>query len=93
MAIAGSGQALGASIWWGAALLLAYGLGHNVLLLGAGATPGATMAMARRFEGLQTWLPGRHSFAALLGLAGAWLLIQGLSIVDWLHESGPQENE
>ena len=37
LAIAGSGSALGASMLWGAALLLAYGIGHSALLLLAGA--------------------------------------------------------
>jgi cytochrome c-type biogenesis protein len=78
LAIAGSGAALGASMAWGAALLLAYGLGHSVLLLLAGAMPSAASALIARFSRWDAWLPGRRSFAALMLLAGAWWVAQGL---------------
>lgn len=80
LALAGSGSAFGASMGWGAALLLAYGLGHSALLLVAGAMPGAATAMVQRFAALQPWLPGRRSFAALLALAGAWWVGTGLGL-------------
>ncbi|MBA3058790.1 MAG: cytochrome c biogenesis protein CcdA [Gammaproteobacteria bacterium] len=78
LAIAGSGAALGASMAWGAALLLAYGLGHSVLLLLAGAMPSAASAMIARFSRWDAWLPGRRSFAAVMLLAGLWWVAQGL---------------
>ena len=78
LAIAGSGAALGASMAWGAALLLAYGLGHSVLLLLAGAMPSAASAMIARFSRWDAWLPGRRTFAAVMLLAGAWWMGQGL---------------
>jgi cytochrome c-type biogenesis protein len=78
LAIAGSGAALGASMAWGAALLLAYGLGHSVLLLLAGAMPSAASALIVRFSRWDAWLPGRRSFSALMLLAGAWWVAQGL---------------
>ena len=79
LALAGSGSAFGASMWWGAALLLAYGIGHSMLLLVAGAMPGTASALMRRFANAQRWLPGRRSFAALLALAGLWWVAQGLA--------------
>lgn len=81
LAFTGSGATFGASMWWGAMLLLAYGVGHSALLLVAGAMPGAATAMMRRFDAVQGWLPGRRSFAALLAVAGLWRVIQGLRIV------------
>lgn len=77
LALAGSGTAFGASMWWGAALLLAYGIGHSVLLLTAGAMPGTASALVRRFASAQAWLPGRRSFALLLAAAGCWWVWQG----------------
>jgi cytochrome c biogenesis protein CcdA len=79
LALAGSGIAFGASMWWGAALLLAYGIGHSALLLLAGAMPGTASALLRRFASVQPWLPGRRVFAALLALAGLWWVAQGLA--------------
>jgi cytochrome c biogenesis protein CcdA len=66
---------------WGAALLLAYGLGHSVLIALAGAMPSAATAMIARFNRWDAWLPGRRAFALLMGMAGAWWLGQGLGIV------------
>jgi cytochrome c biogenesis protein CcdA len=77
LAVAGSGSALGVSMWWGAALLLAYGIGHSTLLLVAGAMPVAANALVRRFASFQAWLPGRRSFALVLAAAGAWWVWQG----------------
>ena len=81
LALAGSGSAFGASMWWGAALLLAYGIGHSALLLVAGAIPGAATTLMRRAAWAQGWLPGRRSFAVLLAAAGLWWVAQGLEIV------------
>lgn len=82
LAVAGSGSALGASMWWGMALLLAYGAGHSALLLAAGAMPGAATAMMQRFASAQSWLPGRRAFAVLLAAAGLWWMAQGL-LPEW----------
>lgn len=79
LAIAGSGAALGASMMWGAALLLAYGISHSALLLLAGAMPSAASTMIARFSRWDAWLPGRRTFAALMLLAGLWWVAQGLA--------------
>lgn len=79
LALAGSGSALGVSMWWGAALLLAYGIGHSLLLGVAGAMPGAATALMQRFATEAPWLPGRRAFALLLALAGLWWVAQGLA--------------
>ncbi|MDO9074735.1 MAG: cytochrome c biogenesis protein CcdA [Rubrivivax sp.] len=79
LALAGSGSAFGVSMWWGAALLLAYGIGHSLLLGVAGALPGAAVALMRRFATAAPWLPGRRAFAVLLALAGLWWVAQGLA--------------
>jgi cytochrome c-type biogenesis protein len=81
LALAGTGSLFGSSMWWGAALLLAYGLGHSVLLLLAGALPAAAGAMIRRIESWQPWLPGRRLFAALLAATGLWWIAQGSGMV------------
>jgi cytochrome c biogenesis protein CcdA len=78
LAVAGAGAAFGASMWWGAALLLAYGLGHGLLLLVAGALPGSAQALLARAGRFERWLPGRRFFAAVLVLAGSWWIGQGV---------------
>lgn len=66
------------STFWGTALLFAYGLGHSVLLLLAGAMPSASSALARRFASVQAWIPGRRTFALVMFAAGVWWMAQGL---------------
>jgi cytochrome c biogenesis protein CcdA len=61
LALAGSGSAFGVSMWWGAALLLAYGIGHSLLLGAAGAMPGAAMALVRHFASAAASHPELHS--------------------------------
>ncbi len=78
LTMAGSGAAFGASMAWGAALLLAYGLGHSLLLLLAGAMPSTARALIQRFARWDSWLPGRRVFAMVLFLSGAWWVDQGL---------------
>ncbi len=78
LAVAGTGAAFGESMWWGAALLLAYGLGHGLLLLVAGALPGSAQALLTRGGRFERWLPGRRFFAAVLVLAGSWWIVQGV---------------
>lgn len=82
LAIAGSGAAFGLSMAWGAALLLAYGLGHSVLLLIAGAMPSTATALMQRFSRWDAWLPGRRTFALLMLLAGLWWMVQGLGFIE-----------
>jgi len=77
LAFAGSGALFGASTAWGVMLLLAYGLGHSVLLLVAGALPTAASALVSRFDAWQAWIPGRRAFSALLMAAGVWWIAQG----------------
>jgi len=79
LALAGSGALFGVSMLWGAALLLAYGLGHSVLLL-AGAMPSAASTQARRFAPYQAWIPGRRTFAVVMFAAGLWWIAQGLDL-------------
>jgi cytochrome c biogenesis protein CcdA len=83
LALAGSGSAFDVSMWWGAALLLAYGIGHSLLLGVAGAMPGAAAALMQRFATAAPWLPGRRAFALLLALAGLWWVAQGL-VPEWV---------
>ena len=78
LAVAGSGATLGASMAWGAALLLAYGLGHSVLLLLAGAMPSAAAVLIGQFSRWDAWLPGRRTFAFVMLLAGLWWVALGL---------------
>ncbi len=78
LALAGSGSAWGVSMWWGAALLLSYGIGHSLLLGVAGAMPGVAAALMRRFASAAPWLPGRRAFAVLLAAAGLWWVGFGL---------------
>jgi cytochrome c biogenesis protein CcdA len=85
LALAGSGALFGGSMAWGAALLLAYGLGHSLLLLLAGGMPSAASAMARRFTPFQAWIPGRRTFALILLAAGLWWVAQELDFA-WVLE-------
>lgn len=80
LAMAGSGTLSGASMVWGGALLLAYGLGHSVLILLAGAMPSTATSMVARFSRWARWLPGRRSFAVVMALAGAWWMALGLGV-------------
>lgn len=80
LTVASAGSAFSASTAWGAALLLAYGMGRSSLLLVAGAAPGAAGAIISRLASAQRWLPGPRLFAGLLALAGLWWLAQGLGI-------------
>lgn len=76
LAWAGSGGVFGASMWFGAALLAAYGLGHSVLVLAAGASPSAAQTLMSRLGERAGWLPGKRTFATLMIAAGLWLALQ-----------------
>jgi cytochrome c biogenesis protein CcdA len=78
LAVAGTGAAFGESMWWGAALLAAYGVGHGALLLVAGALPASAQALLERAGRFERWLPGRRFFALVLVLAGLWWIAQGV---------------
>lgn len=78
LSVAGTGAAFGESMWWGAALLFAYGIGHGLLLLVAGALPGSAQAMLARVGRMEQWLPGRRFFALVLAASGLWWVADGL---------------
>lgn len=80
LAIAGAGNTFGNSMWWGATLLLVYGVGHSVLLLIVGAIPSAAATLIRQVASMQAWLPGRRVFAIILAVAGLWWLAQGAGL-------------
>lgn len=80
LAVAGAGAAFGESMWWGAALLLAYAAGHGVLLFVAGGLPSGAGALLARSRRLEPSLPGRRFFSALLVLAGLWWVLAGLEL-------------
>lgn len=80
LAVAGTGAAFGESMWWGAALLLAYAVGHGVLLFVAGGLPSGAGLLLAHSSRLETWLPGRRFFAGLLVLAGLWWVLNGLEL-------------
>jgi hypothetical protein len=63
-------------MWFGAALLAAYGFGHSLLVLAAGASPSAASALISRSEQLSRWMPGKRGFALLMIAAGGWLAVQ-----------------
>ncbi|MDZ7812942.1 MAG: cytochrome c biogenesis protein CcdA [Ideonella sp.] len=81
LTMAGSGALLGGAMWWGAALLLAYGLGRSILLLLAGAMPTLASSMVRHLTPWSAWLPGQRLFALLLALAGLYWIALGLQWV------------
>ncbi len=78
LAIAGTGTLMDGSIWWGATLLLAYGIGHSLLLLAAGAAPSTVHVLVHRLGSVQRWMPGTRAFSVLLAGAGLWWALQGL---------------
>jgi cytochrome c biogenesis protein CcdA len=78
LALAGTGSLQDGSVWQGAALLAAYGVGHSALLWVAGAMPATAMRWGERMGAWQAWLPGRRLFAALLVPAGAWWVWQSI---------------
>lgn len=65
-----NGRFLGQATWMGAAMLLAYGPGHSVLLLVAGITPTYVQTLVGRLGRFERWLPGQRTFAGILVIAG-----------------------
>ncbi|MFD2181697.1 cytochrome c biogenesis CcdA family protein [Rhodoplanes azumiensis] len=74
LSLAGTGAFLGQATWTGAAMLLAYGLGHGVLLFVAGVAPTYVQTLVGRVGRFERWLPGRRTFAGVLVLAGLWMI-------------------
>jgi cytochrome c-type biogenesis protein len=78
LAIAGAGALTDGSVWFGGGLLLAYGLGHSLLLLVAGIAPAQIQRLMARLDGIQLWLPGRRIFALMTTLAGGWIAVSNV---------------
>jgi cytochrome c biogenesis protein CcdA len=79
LAIAGAGALTDNSVWLGGGLLLAYGLGHSLLLFVAGIAPAQVQQLLiARLDGLQLWLPGRRVFALITALAGGWIAVSNV---------------
>jgi cytochrome c-type biogenesis protein len=81
LSVAGTGALTGGSLWLGGAMLLAYGLGHSVLLLVAGIAPVQAQHVISRMDGMKQWLPGRRVFAAVMVLAGGWLAVTNAGLM------------
>ncbi|ULB12482.1 sulfite exporter TauE/SafE family protein (plasmid) [Cereibacter azotoformans] len=73
LAVAGTGSALGGSMLTGALMLLAYGIGHSLLLAVAGLAPAQAQGLMRRLGTVERWVPGRRAFSILMIGAGLWL--------------------
>lgn len=80
LAVAGAGSLNEGSVWYGAALLSAYGLGHSVLLLVAGALPSVAARWVQHLSPAQHWMPGQRFFASLLVVTGLWWMLQPLNV-------------
>ncbi len=59
-------------------MLLAYGLGHSLLLLVAGFAPTQVQLLMAPLDGLQLWLPGQRIFALITTLAGGWIAVSNV---------------
>ncbi len=66
LSIAGTGSLLGSSVWLGAAMLLAYGLGHSVLPLAAGVVPSAVQLALGRVATQWSGTAIRYALAGLV---------------------------
>jgi len=75
LALAGSEGALSGSVLTGALMLLAYAIGRSPLLMLAGLAPQSLNALGSRLGAMDRFLPGHRFFAALMILAGLWLLV------------------
>jgi cytochrome c-type biogenesis protein len=80
LSVAGTGALTEGSVWLGGAMLLAYGLGHSVLLLVAGIAPVLAQHLIARLDGVKQWLPGRRVFAGVMVLAGGWLAVSNAGL-------------
>jgi cytochrome c-type biogenesis protein len=81
LSVAGTGALSEGSVWLGGVMLLAYGLGHSVLLFAAGVAPAQAQRLLSRLVRINHWLPGRRTFAAVMILAGTWLAITGAGLL------------
>jgi len=68
----------GASVAWGALLLLVYALGHSVLVLVAGTSMGAARALLRSDRLKRTTEVLHRAAGVLVILVGAWFLVSGV---------------
>lgn len=80
LTLAGSDALVSGSTLTAIGLLVAYGIGHSILILIVGALPVSASQLASRFTRWNTWLPGRRAFAALLALAGGYWLTIGAGL-------------
>jgi cytochrome c biogenesis protein CcdA len=78
LVLAGSGSLYQASIWQGAVMLGAYGVGHGLLLFLAGVVPAVAQSFVEKIAGSDFAGASRRFFSAILVLAGIWLLISPL---------------
>lgn len=78
LALAGSGTVLGGEVGLGAGMLVAYGLGHSVLLLAAGVAPSAVQSLAERIGGASMAQSIRVALAVILFATGAAITWGGL---------------
>lgn len=78
LSLAGAGGLLGHSSLMGAVMLLAYGLGHSVLLLGAGIAPTSIQTVLDHL-GLGGAGVVRVILAGLLVVSGLWIIWIGLN--------------
>lgn len=79
LSIAGTGGLWGNSAWIGAAMLLAYGLGHSVLLFAAGVAPSAVQTGLSRLETQWGSAAIRYALAGLVVASGVWIVASSLS--------------
>lgn len=69
----------GASVTWGALLLLVYALGHSVLVLAAGTSMGAARALIENRNATRVLAVLRRAAGAVIVLVGLYFGYQGIS--------------
>lgn len=79
LSIAGTGGVLGGSMWLGAGMLLAYGIGHSALLLAAGIAPASIQTGMRRLGLERGSTIIRPLLAGLVMASGFWLAWTAIS--------------
>lgn len=78
LVLAGTGSLTETSIWRGALMLGAYGLGHGLLLFLAGVVPALAQSIVERVAGSGFGRAARRLFSAILVLSGVWLVFSSL---------------
>lgn len=79
LVLAGTGSFTDASLWQGALMLGAYGLGHGLLLFLAGVAPALAQSVVERMTGWGFGRLPRRLFAGVLIVAGLWLAASSYS--------------